>query len=109
MLITVLNLMPVGMLDGGHISRALFGDRRIFRLAFFELSLPRVISLIGVLVTALLGYWLMALLMLFFGVRGHPGPVDNAVPLSNGRKILAVGLLCLLIVCATPLRSTFLR
>ncbi len=105
----MLNLMPVGMLDGGHISRALFGGRRLFRLAFFELSLPRVISLIGVLVTAILGYWLMALLMLFFGVRGHPGPVDDAVPLSNGRKILAVGLLCLLIVCATPLRATFLR
>jgi len=109
MLITMLNLMPVGMLDGGHISRALFGSRRLFRLAFFELSLPRVISLIGVLVTAILGYWLMALLMLFFGVRGHPGPVDDAVPLSNGRKILAVGLLCLLIICATPLPTTFLR
>jgi membrane-associated protease RseP (regulator of RpoE activity) len=107
-LITMLNLMPVGMLDGGHISRALFGGRRLFKLAFFELSLPRVISLIGVLVTAILGYWLMALLMLFFGVRGHPGPVDDAVPLSNGRKILAVGLLCLLVVCATPLRATFL-
>ena len=108
MLITMLNLMPVGMLDGGHISRALFGGRRLFRLAFFELSLARVISLIGVLVTAILGYWLMALLMLFFGVRGHPGPVDDALPLSNGRKILAVGLLCLLIVCATSLRATFL-
>jgi len=51
----------------------------------------------------------MALLMLLFGVRGHPGPLDDAVPLSNGRRILAVGLLCLLIVCATPLRATFLR
>jgi len=109
MLITMLNLMPVGMLDGGHISRALFGGRRLFRLAFFELSLARVISLIGVLVTAILGYWLMALLMLLVGVRGHPGPVDDAVPLSNGRKILAVGLLCLLVVCAIPLRVTFLR
>ena len=108
MLITMLNLMPVGMLDGGHISRALFGGRRLFRLAFFELSLPRVISLIGVLVTLVLGYWLMALLMLLFGVRAHPGPGNDAVPLRNGRKILAVGLLCLLIVCATPLRATFL-
>jgi len=108
-LITMLNLMPVGMLDGGHISRALFGGRRLFKLAFFELSLPRVISLIGVLVTAILGYWLMALLMLFLGVRGHPGPVDDAVPLSNGRKILAVGLLCLLVVCATPLYSIISR
>lgn len=108
MLITMLNLMPVGMLDGGHISRALFGNRRLFRLGVFELSLPRAISLVGVLVTVILGYWLMAILMLFFGVRGHPGPTNDVVPLSNTRKILAVGLLCLLIVCAMPLRAVFL-
>jgi len=109
MVITMLNLMPVGMLDGGHISRALFSDKRVFRFFFFELSLPRVISLIGVLVTAMLGYWLMALLILFLGGAGHPGPVNDAIPLSNGRKILAVGLAGLLVVCTTPLRSIILR
>ena len=109
MVITMLNLMPVGMLDGGHISRALFGGKRVFRFFFFELSLPRVISLIGVLVTVMLGYWLMALLILFLGGAGHPGPVNDAIPLSNGRKILALGLMCLLVVCITPLRSIILR
>ena len=109
MLITMLNLMPVGMLDGGHISRALFGGKRVFRFFFFELSLPRIISLIGVLVTAMLGYWLMALLMLVLGGAGHPGPVNDATALSNGRKILAVGLVCLLVVCITPLHSIILR
>jgi len=109
MVITMLNLMPVGMLDGGHISMALFGGKRVFRFFFFELSLPRVISLIGVLVTMMLGYWLMALLILFLGGAGHPGPVNDAIPLSNGRKILALGLMCLLVVCITPLRSIILR
>jgi len=109
MVITMLNLMPVGMLDGGHISRALFGGKRVFRFFFFELSLPRIISLIGVLVTAMLGYWLMALLMLLLGGAGHPGPVNDATVLSNGRKILAVGLVCLLVVCITPLHSIILR
>jgi len=109
MVITMLNLMPVGMLDGGHISMALFGGKRVFRFFFFELSLPRVISLIGVLVTVMLGYWLMALLILFLGGAGHPGPVNDTIPLSNGRKILALGLMCLLVVCITPLRSIILR
>ncbi|TET45848.1 site-2 protease family protein [Candidatus Aerophobetes bacterium] len=109
MVITMLNLMPVGMLDGGHISMALFGGKRVFRFFFFELSLPRVISLIGVLVTMMLGYWLMALLILFLGGAGHPGPVNDAIPLSNGRKILALGLMCLLVVCTTSLRSIILR
>ncbi len=109
MVITMLNLMPVGMLDGGHISRALFGGKKLFRFFFFEPSLPRVISLIGVLITVLLGYWLMALLILFLGGAGHPGPVDDTIPLSNRRKILALGLMGLLIVCTTPLRSIILR
>ncbi len=110
MLITMLNLMPVGMLDGGHISRALFSDKELFRFFFFTLSLPRVISLAGVLITAILGYWLMALAMLFFGgVRHHPGPVNDTVPLSSGRKILAVGLVFVLVICAAPLYGTALR
>jgi membrane-associated protease RseP (regulator of RpoE activity) len=110
MLITMLNLMPVGMLDGGHISRALFGNRKVFRFFSFELSLHRMISLIGILVTAILGYWPMALLMLFFGVaHHHPGPANDALPLGNGRKILAVLLLFLLVVCSTPLPSVILR
>lgn len=109
MLITMLNLMPVGMLDGGHISRALFSNRKVFKFFFFQLSFHRIISLIGILVTAILGYWPMALLMLFFGRAGHPGPVNDVIPLSNGRKILAVGLLFLLVVCATPLHSIILR
>ena len=109
MVITMLNLMPVGTLDGGHISRALFSGKRVFRLFFFKLSLPRIISLVGVLITAMLGYWLMALLMLFFGGAGHPGPENDEIPLSRRRKILAVGLVCLLVVCITPLQSIILR
>ena len=110
MLITMLNLMPVGMLDGGHVSRALFSNRKVFRFFFLELSLSRIISLIGILVTAILGYWPMALLMLFFGRVGrHPGPVNDVIPLSSGRKILAMGLVFLLAVCITPLHGIILR
>lgn len=109
MLVTMLNLLPVGMFDGGHVSRALFGEKILFRIFSFKVSLHRMVSLIGVIVVAVMGYWLMALLMLLFGLRDHPGPVNDAIPLSNGRKILAVGLLGLLIVCAVPLHTLIWR
>ncbi|MCD6232091.1 site-2 protease family protein [Candidatus Aerophobetes bacterium] len=91
MVITMLNLMPIGMLDGGHISRALFGNKY------------RIISMIGIGIMLLLGYWLMALLIIFLGLFRHTGPVDDTIPLSNGRKILGIGVACLLVICATPL------
>jgi len=104
MVVTMLNLMPVGMLDGGHISRALFGNKKLSKF-----SLPGVISLIGVVVTAILGYWLMALMMLFLVGLAHPGPVNDTTPLSNERKIIGIGLFCLLVACATPLTGILLR
>jgi len=107
MIITMLNLMPVGMLDGGHIWRALFGDRILCRVFRFNISLQRAISLIGVVITILLGYWIMALLMLYFGISGHPGPTNDEIPLSNGRKILGIGIIGLLIICATPIGLGF--
>jgi hypothetical protein len=78
-LITGLNYFPIGQLDGGHVARALFGQRY-----------HRVVSIIGVVILFLFGYWLMALLAFFLFSGRHPGPVDDVSPLSNGRKILGV-------------------
>ncbi|MEA1964230.1 MAG: site-2 protease family protein, partial [Candidatus Aerophobetes bacterium] len=108
MIITMLNLMPVGMLDGGHISRALFGNKKLGRSSFRP-SVHKVVSLIGVGVTAILGYWLMAVLMLFFGMVGHPGPVEDTIPLTKGRKVMGIGLFFLLVICATPLTGIVLK
>jgi len=107
MLVTMLNLMPVGMLDGGHIVRALVGNRKLGKSLFFEISLFRIVSLLGAVITGFLGYWLMALLMIFFVRLDHPGPIDDTIPLSLGRKILGVGLLFLLVLCITPLWINF--
>ena len=103
MIITMLNLMPVGSLDGGHITRALFGHKILLSFSRFKITLHRAISLFGVIVAALLGYWPMAILMLIFGLIDHPGPADDTSPLSSNRKLLGVGLLFILIICATPL------
>jgi len=90
-LVTMLNLMPVGMLDGGHVARAIFGERW-----------HRVISLIAAATTFALGWWYMALFMFFLSLRPHIGPLDDASPLMASRKIVAIGLCVLLFLCAVP-------
>jgi len=80
------------MLDGGHVSRALFGMRY-----------HRVISFIAAGVAVLLGYWLFGILIVFFALRGHPGPRNELIPLSRSRKLLSFGLLGILVLCAIPI------
>jgi membrane-associated protease RseP (regulator of RpoE activity) len=94
-LLTFLNLVPTWQLDGGHISRAVFGADG-----------HRVASVIGLLLLFLSGYFTFAILILafmFFSRRGLAGvePLDDISPVSNSRKILYIlGLGMLLLTFA---------
>ena len=92
-IVTLLNFMPVAFLDGGHIVRSLFTEK-----------IQRIISIIGVFVTLLLGWIPMAILMMFILVlnRRHPGALDNVSKLTVSRKILALVMLIIFILCLTP-------
>jgi membrane-associated protease RseP (regulator of RpoE activity) len=81
-LITFLNLLPVWQLDGGHISRATFGERG-----------HKFMALIGFAILLLARYWGFAILLLVFmfaSRRPLEGvvPLDDVSPLSNSRRIL---------------------
>lgn len=95
LLVTSLNLLPAGMLDGGHTVRALFGPR-----------VHLVLSWIAVAATALLGYVLMAVVILLLLRRGHPGPLDDVSPVSPVRIAIGVALLAVFVLSAVPLRIT---
>ncbi|MDD3985312.1 MAG: site-2 protease family protein [Methanobacterium sp.] len=92
-IITFLNLMPVAFLDGGHIVRSLFNEK-----------IHRIISIIGVCITLLLGWIPMTILMILILVlnRKHPGALDNVSKLTVKRKIMAIIMLIIFIVCLTP-------
>jgi len=96
LLVTSLNLLPAGMLDGGHAVRALLGSRVHF-----------VLSWVAAVSAAVLGYWLMALIILVLLRRGHPGPLDDVSPPSASRIAVGLALLAVFIVSAVPLGLPF--
>ena len=83
-LVTALNLFPMGQLDGGHIFFALVG-RRAPRLAKVFLGIFVVMGIFF-----WVGWFVWAMLILLLGLK-HPRVFDEEVPLSPGRK--AVGAL----------------
>lgn len=96
LLVTGLNLIPVGQLDGGHSVYTLFGR------AARRLWLPFVVGLaaFGVLVWS--GWLLWAGLIYFFG-RLHAVPLDDVTPLDPGRRALAIFALVLFVIVVTPI------
>jgi membrane-associated protease RseP (regulator of RpoE activity) len=94
LLVTSLNLMPVGQLDGGHGTFAVFGQRAhklIGRFAFIAVAVMSVLGFIwhgspsGFLYTVLLGVMLR--------VR-HPAP-EQMEPLGRARRV--VGIITLIV------------
>jgi membrane-associated protease RseP (regulator of RpoE activity) len=99
LLVTGLNLIPVGQLDGGHGLYALLG-RRAGRIW------PFVLVAMAGLTMVWSGWFLFAGLVFFFG-RAHAQPLDDITPLDPTRRVVAVlGLiLFLLVFTPVPLRA----
>ena len=98
LLATALNLIPIGQLDGGHISYAVLGRRSS------EVTLAMIgVALILAYTSASWIVWtvLMIGMLLVFG-RHHPRTFDEHEPLDRTRLALAVVALIILIVCFTP-------
>lgn len=95
MLITALNLIPAGQLDGGHMIYVLLGRRNSQRLFYFILAAMLLLGLVWK------GWWLWAFLIFLLG-RIYAEPLDQITKLDNRRKILAIGALILFILVFTP-------
>ena len=98
MLATLLNLFPVGQLDGGHISYAVFGRKST------AISILTVAALIGLTFISMSWVVWTVLLTAMLVVLGphHPRVFDEQVPLDRTRLILAAVALLVFIVCFTP-------
>jgi len=91
MLITGLNLIPAGQLDGGHVLRAMLGEKAS-RVSTF---MPFILITIGFYVTYFLksdGFlWVLwGLFLSFFASAGHPKPLNDDLKIGKGRMVLGV-------------------
>ncbi len=92
LLVTMVNLIPIGQLDGGHIAIAYFGNRYLRASRVIHLLLPVLALGLGFLVASEAGFfwmlWAGLLFLMKWLARGqyHP-PVDDR-PLSRSRAAL---------------------
>jgi membrane-associated protease RseP (regulator of RpoE activity) len=94
LLITAVNLIPVGQLDGGHILHALLGRRAATLRPFI------LVAMVG-LGFVWSGWWLWAALLFFLG-RATAQPLNGILPLDKRRKALAFLGLIVFILVFTP-------
>ncbi|MDR7483804.1 MAG: site-2 protease family protein [Armatimonadota bacterium] len=92
LMVTSLNLLPSGMLDGGHAVRAAAGARW-----------HHGISVAGVVIAVVIGAWVMAILMLLLLRRGHVGPLDDLTPLSPSRRVMGLALVAIFALSVSAL------
>ncbi|MEM8534095.1 MAG: site-2 protease family protein [Chloroflexota bacterium] len=102
LLITMINLLPIGQLDGGHIAYALLGRRSEY-LAYGMIGLCLIFG-----IAYQTFFWLIWAALAFFliGPR-HPAPLNDISQLGMGHKVLAVfGLIVfVLLLIPDPLRA----
>jgi membrane-associated protease RseP (regulator of RpoE activity) len=99
MLATALNLFPVGQLDGGHISYAVFG-RSSSRLTIVSIAVAVVLT--SFFSRSLLVPTLLMLAMTLIMGPHHPRTIDEHVPLDRRRVWLAVAAAVIFALCFTP-------
>ena len=101
LLVTALNLIPSGQLDGGHAIYAVFGTtfhRWTGRIAFVVMA---VLSVLGWIYFNSPSGFLFAVILAIMLRIGHPEPLDDA-PLDAKRKVVAFLTLVIFILCFTP-------
>ncbi|HEV2429801.1 MAG TPA: site-2 protease family protein [Thermoplasmata archaeon] len=77
LLVTAINLLPAGQLDGGHVFRALLGDRSRW-VSYLAVALLFLLGLVYQ------GWILFGVLIFVLGVR-HPPPLNDLSPLDGKR------------------------
>ena len=96
LLVTAINLLPMGQLDGGHALYAVLRGRaarfsRTVHLLMFPLAVWSPTWLVWGLLCLLLG-----------ARRPHPPTLDDAAPLGRSRHLLAGAGLATFVLCFTP-------
>jgi membrane-associated protease RseP (regulator of RpoE activity) len=98
LLVTALNLIPAGQLDGGHLLYSWIGKRA-------RMLWPFILAALLVLGFFWSGWWLWAVLIFLLG-RLFADPLDQITELNPGRKAVAILGLVLFLLVFTPVPLT---
>lgn len=93
-LVTALNLIPAGTLDGGHVVYALFGEKA-------KKAFPFIVGLLLALGIFWSGWWLWAALLFWLG-RVNAQSMDQITELDPKRKAVAYAMIVVFILAFTP-------
>lgn len=106
LLVTALNLVPVGTLDGGHVAYGLFGEkaRKIFPMA---IGILIALMFLPALLTFSFGTfnfsWLLWVFILFWLGNVRTQPLDDITPLDPSRRALGFFMLLVFVLLFTPI------
>ncbi len=102
LLVTALNLLPIGQLDGGHIAHALFGRKKgdtIGTVALFSLFL------LGIFVWS--GFLMWAIIVFFIAGTKSAPPLNDVSPLDSRRVATGAFTFILLFLILMPVPHAF--
>lgn len=98
LLVTALNLFPIGQLDGGHIAYAALGSRST---AVTLIAAAAVVGLTFFSLSWIAWAILTVTMLVVFGPR-HPRTLDDEVPLDPRRRRIALATAVIFLLCFTP-------
>ena len=101
LLVTALNLIPSGQLDGGHAIYAALGRRVHFFTGRIAFVLMTGLSIVGFVYYNSPSGFLIAILLGVMTRIKHPEPYDQT-PLDAKRKVIAILTLIIFVLCFTP-------
>ena len=106
MFATGLNLIPVGQLDGGHAIAALVGQRghRIVSRLFF--AGVATLAIVSVVRFGSPVWFLYVVLLALLAFRTHPPTLAEEHDIGNGRRLVAVIVALIFVLCFMPFPIT---
>jgi membrane-associated protease RseP (regulator of RpoE activity) len=99
LLVTALNLLPIGQLDGGHILYALFWKKSKF------ISILFYVVLLAICLFFYFGWFLLIVILVV--IRKHPPTLNDHRPLGRRRTIAGILAVLLFILAFTPVPFGF--
>ena len=96
LLVTSLNLLPVGQLDGGHVAYAVIGPKHSI-IAKAVLILLVILGAMG-----WIGWFVWTAILIFMGIH-HPPVIYDWIPLDTKRKVVGWLTISVFVLTFTPM------